>query len=77
LTNVGRLNILVDDEIYERFDITKWFWELYKSQRAIQRLAWDLTQAAHKRKQLGMLTEAAAVEGDDDRSSQLPDQAFG
>jgi hypothetical protein len=52
LTNVGRLNILVDDEIYERFDITKRFWELYKPQRAIQRLVWDLTQAAHKRKQL-------------------------
>lgn len=32
LTNVCRLEILVDDESYERVDITKWFWELYKDQ---------------------------------------------
>ena len=77
LTNVGRLEILVDDEIYERVDITKLFWELYKSHTVTQCLVWDLAQAANKRKRLGMLTEMEAVGGDDDGSSHLPGQAVG
>lgn len=76
LTNVCRLEILVDDESYERVDITKWFWELYKDQGDTPGFRWDLTRAANKRKRMGMLTEVEAV-GGDGGSSHLPGQAVG
>ncbi|KAH6854896.1 hypothetical protein B0I37DRAFT_363335 [Chaetomium sp. MPI-CAGE-AT-0009] len=57
LTNVGRVEILVDDDIYHRSDITKRFWELYTVHGNPKDLGWDATRAAKKRKRLGMWTE--------------------
>ncbi|KAK3298568.1 uncharacterized protein B0H64DRAFT_385522 [Chaetomium fimeti] len=60
LTNVGRVEMLVDDNVCDGLDVTRRFWELYKFSENTNGPGWDVNQAADKRKRLGMWTEVGA-----------------